>query len=199
MLKSKLLSLFLIFCIGLLFTSVGATEKGSDKTEVKESTPTTVETTKTVKEQMDDLLSKLKESGVLASDGSRTGEQINWQVISGGATNGSSTNYSLMGTVGQTAVGVGSSTSYTVNHGYWQDFSGGTCCNLAGDFNDDGSVDVSDLTAMVDFMFGGGPAAPCPDEADVDASCGIDISDLTFRVDWMFGGGAPPVCGCVGS
>ncbi|MDF1546043.1 MAG: hypothetical protein P1R58_13195, partial [bacterium] len=69
------------------------------------------------------------------------------------------------------------------------------CCDLAGDFNNDGAVDITDLTAMVDFMFAGGAPAPCADEADVDSSETIDITDLTYRVDFMFAGGPAPICG----
>ena len=73
------------------------------------------------------------------------------------------------------------------------------CCDLPGDFNDDSSVDIADLTAMVAFMFSGGPPAVCQDEADINADCSIDISDLTYRVAYMFGGGQAPVCGCIGT
>ena len=72
------------------------------------------------------------------------------------------------------------------------------CCDLAGDFDNNGTVDISDLTATVDYMFRGGPPAICGDKADVDGNCAIDISDLTYRVDFMFRGGAALQCGCVG-
>lgn len=128
------------------------------------------------------------------SSSTRTGEQITWQVISGGATNGSSTNYSIMGTVGQTAVGPGSSTNYQLLQGFWQNFGSG-CCNMAGDFNDDEAVDIADLTAMVAFMFGGGPPAGCEAEGDINGDGATDIADLTYRVAFMFGGGPAPICG----
>lgn len=72
-----------------------------------------------------------------------------------------------------------------------------SCCDLPGDANDDGSVDVADLTFIVAFMFGGGPSPTCLDEGDLQADCTIDIADLTYRVAWMFSGGPAPVCGCV--
>jgi len=133
-------------------------------------------------------------SGPDNSSSSRTGEQINWQVISGGATNGSSTNYGLVGTVGQTAVGLGVSTNYQLLHGFWQSFNNG-CCNLAGDSNDDGSVDVADLTYTVSYMFQGGPAPVCLAEGDVNGDGILDISDLTYRVSFMFLGGPALICG----
>jgi hypothetical protein len=70
-----------------------------------------------------------------------------------------------------------------------------TCCDLRGDVNDSGARDISDLTYYVDYMFGGGPAAPCFEEGDIDGSGSQDISDLTYYVDFMFGGGSePPAC-----
>jgi len=59
--------------------------------------------------------------------------------------------------------------------------------NLAG-------PDISDLTFMVEFLFGGGPAPVVAASADVDSSGELDISDLTFLVDYLFGGGPAPAC-----
>lgn len=136
----------------------------------------------------------------------RSGEEINWQVISSGGTEGTSTNYRVSGTVGQTAVGSGSSTNYGLGHGYWQPFGGGgstSCCNLRADINHDGTgPDISDLVYMVSYMFSGGPQPPCEDppgsgyfaEADVNGDMtGPDISDLVYLVTYMFSGGPAPV------
>jgi hypothetical protein len=58
-----------------------------------------------------------------------TGEEINWQVISSGGTKGTSANFVLNGTEGQTAVGSGSSTNFGLSHGFWQEFGPtGACC-----------------------------------------------------------------------
>ncbi len=62
------------------------------------------------------------------------------------------------------------------------------CCVLRGDYDDSGEIDISDLTAMVDFLFNGGPAAGCPAHADFTGDGSVDISDLTCIVDYMFGG-----------
>ena len=129
-----------------------------------------------------------------------TGEEINWQVISSGGTDGSSTNFALKGTVAQTAVGYGSSASYGLNSGFWQKFG---CCNgdgirgnVDGITGPAGEVDINDLTYLVAYMFGGGPPPPCIDEGNVDGLVGpagpIDINDLTYLVAYMFGGGPPP-------
>ena len=65
---------------------------------------------------------------------------------------------------------------------------------MAGDINNSGGVDISDLTFYVDYMFAGGFAPPCFEEGDVNGSCSHDISDLTYFVGYLFGGGPVPVC-----
>jgi hypothetical protein len=69
------------------------------------------------------------------------------------------------------------------------------CCegirgNVDGDSLD--QVDISDLNAMVDFIFHGGEIS-CLAEADVDGDGQVDISDLVYLVDFMFQGGPAPV------
>ena len=68
------------------------------------------------------------------------------------------------------------------------------CCLDRGDIDHTGNgIDISDLVYLVDYMFTGGPAPPCLDEADMDGIGGIDISDLVYLVDYMFTGGPAPV------
>jgi hypothetical protein len=55
------------------------------------------------------------------------------------------------------------------------------------------SVDISDLTYYVDYLFGGGPGPVCMEEFDNDGNCTLDISDLTYFVEYLFGGGTTPV------
>jgi len=66
---------------------------------------------------------------------------------------------------------------------------------VRGDANVDGSLDVGDLTFLIDYLFQGGPPSSCPLEADVNASTGVYITDLTYLSDYLFRGGlAPPPC-----
>jgi hypothetical protein len=70
-----------------------------------------------------------------------------------------------------------------------------TCCRLRGDADSSGELNISDLTFMVDYMFGGGMIPECEEEGDFDNNEVIDISDITFAADYFFGGGpAPPPC-----
>ena len=71
----------------------------------------------------------------------------------------------------------------TSNPGYFSE-KGGTF--LRGDVNGDGSVNISDVTALIDLLLGGGtinnPAADCNGDSHVT------ISDVTALIDYLLGG-----------
>ena len=75
-------------------------------------------------------------------------------------------------------------------------------CPYPGDVDGSASLDISDLTYMVDYFFGGGPAplddddCPVPNRGDMNCDYSVDISDLTYYVDYMFGGGPAPCDAC---
>ncbi|MDF1544988.1 MAG: trypsin-like peptidase domain-containing protein [bacterium] len=66
-----------------------------------------------------------------------------------------------------------------------------TCGDIDGN---DAGPDVSDLTYLVDYLFGGGAAPPVPVAADVNASGDLNIEDLTYFVDFLFNGGPALTC-----
>jgi hypothetical protein len=128
------------------------------------------------------------------------GEEINWQVISSGGTKGASTNFQLSGTVGQTVVGVGSSTNFRLSHGFWQEFGPPSCCNgdgIRGDVDMGGSMNVADVTYLVAYLKGLGPAPPCTEEANAngDVNESVNVTDVTYLVAYLKGlGPQPPAC-----
>jgi hypothetical protein len=121
------------------------------------------------------------------------GEQIKWQVIAAGGAKGTSTNYVLSGTAGQTAAGPGASTSYRVNQGFQQSFAAPYKC---GNANGDAIVDISDVVYIIAYIFSGG-SAPSPLAAG-DANCDsiVDISDAVYLIAYIFSGGAAPCAEC---
>lgn len=68
--------------------------------------------------------------------------------------------------------------------------TGDACCCLIYTGNADGDaadvVDISDMAAMIDFLFFGGTVSCCLKESDVDRSGDVDISDLQFLIDYLF-------------
>lgn len=129
----------------------------------------------------------------------KTGETVEWQVISsGGVILGTSGDYQLSGTASQTAIGAGTSENYIVSQGFWPEvpISSGDCCNLPGDANDNGSVNILDITYLISFLYKSGPAPQCLNEADPNNSCNINILDITFLISFLYKSGPAPVCGC---
>lgn len=68
---------------------------------------------------------------------------------------------------------------------------GDACCCVAerGNVNDVGIVDLSDLSALVSYLTGGGFILPCPNEANVNAGGIVDLGDLSALVSYLTGGG----------
>ncbi len=133
-------------------------------------------------------------ANVFGDTGDKAGEQINWQVISGGGDNGASTTvYRLSGTVGQTSVGAGTTTLYGLNHGYWQKIkTSSTCCTGPSVGNVDGSSDnlvtMGDLTVLIDHLFISLTPLTCVEEGNVDLSADglVTMGDLTILIDHLF-------------
>lgn len=72
-----------------------------------------------------------------------------------------------------------------------------SCCpGWTGNVNGDsgGSVDLSDLIYLVNYLFLGGPDPECPAAANIngDEQCAVDLSDLIYFVNYLFLGGPDP-------
>lgn len=59
---------------------------------------------------------------------------------------------------------------------------------IRGDVNDDGSVNISDVTALIDLVLGGGTASTA---ADCNQDGSVNISDVTALIDYVLGGQWP--------
>ena len=73
---------------------------------------------------------------------------------------------------------------YNWSNSSWVPYTGSS--TMRGDVNGDGSVNISDVTALIDLLLGGGtinnPAADCNGDSNVT------ISDVTALIDYLLGG-----------
>jgi hypothetical protein len=125
----------------------------------------------------------------------KTSEQINWlSVGSSGEVAGTSANYILGVSVGQAAVGPGTSTHYQVNAGFLQNFgpAWAHCCigDMVGnvDASADGVVTMGDLTRLIDYLFISLIPPDCMEEANVDLSADhlVTMGDMTVLIDYLY-------------
>jgi hypothetical protein len=64
------------------------------------------------------------------------------------------------------------------------------------DSNGDGTLDLSDASFTLGFLFLGGRTPGCMDAADANDSGAVDLSDAVFGLNYLFlGGAAPPAPG----
>lgn len=52
-----------------------------------------------------------------------------------------------------------------------------------GDVNGDGTVDVSDVNAVINIILGNASESDYPGQADIDGSGGIDVSDVNRLIN----------------
>jgi hypothetical protein len=68
--------------------------------------------------------------------------------------------------------------------------------SVCGDCNSSGSVSVSDVVFLLNYIFAGGPAPMPASVGDVNCSSGISISDAVYLIRYIFSGGAAPCANC---
>jgi hypothetical protein len=64
-------------------------------------------------------------------------------------------------------------------------------CAVHGDVNADGTLDVADVFALINVLFGGAMGPAC--FADVNGDGHLDVADVFSLINFLFAGGAPPV------
>ena len=69
------------------------------------------------------------------------------------------------------------------------------CCQLAGDANHDGSLNIADATFLIAYIFAGGDSPMCCAEGDANGDGMINISDVLYHIAVNFLGGPLPMCG----
>jgi len=127
----------------------------------------------------------------------REGEHIDWQVLSSGGTYSSNTQYQVYGTTSQTSVISMESSEYCISTGFWGGLygacSGGNCCDVPGDANGNGTVNILDITYLIAYLYQGGPAPECMYEGDANGNCAVNILDITLLINYLYLEGPAPV------
>ena len=59
---------------------------------------------------------------------------------------------------------------------------------VRGDVDDDGNVNISDVTALIDYLLSGNAAGISLENADCDEDSNINISDVTSLIDYLLSG-----------
>ena len=70
------------------------------------------------------------------------------------------------------------------NPGYFTDKN----ASLRGDVNGDGSVNISDVTTLIDYLLSGNPSGVNVTAADCNQDSSVNISDVTALIDFLLSG-----------
>ncbi len=73
-----------------------------------------------------------------------------------------------------------------------------SCCVVAGDYDNNGSFNIADVTAGIARIFNSGSAPICQDEADANGDNSFNVADVTYGIARIFNSGPAPVCGTTG-
>lgn len=65
---------------------------------------------------------------------------------------------------------------------------------ICGDANDDGNINILDVSHIISYLYRGGPAPIPAERADVDHTGGINILDVAYLIDYLYFGGPAPTC-----
>lgn len=71
---------------------------------------------------------------------------------------------------------------------------------IRGDADSSGAVNSADGARISNWLFNGGDAPPCLNQADVNDDGSVSVADVSYLMNWLFQGGpAPPAPGPFGS
>ncbi len=65
---------------------------------------------------------------------------------------------------------------------------------ICGDVNGSESVNILDITYLIDFLYQGGPAPVLPGSGDVNHSEDTNILDITYLIAYLYQSGPEPIC-----
>ena len=131
---------------------------------------------------------------ILLFAGDSSAAVVKSDVYSSSATTMTGFNVRLRGSLGQPNTAEPGSAGFVIREGFWPmaiAVRSGPCCQGAtGNIDNDPTqtVDISDLTTLVNHLFVIFQPLACPAEANTngDTDCTIDVSDLTKLVNHLF-------------
>ena len=198
--KTTIAILVSVMCLGIgsLFAASTPAKAKPQATKAIDTVKTTATATTTGTSTTGipaDIMNQLGLQSLPKTNGPRAGEQINWDVLASGGGPMSSANFLLDGTLGQMVAGPSTSTNFTLNAGYWQNFAAAQAY-LCGDVDDNNQVDITDAVFLVNYIFASGPAPDPLSSGDVDCNNQVDITDAVYLVNYIFASGAVPCANC---
>lgn len=75
-----------------------------------------------------------------------------------------------------------------------EDGIGDVCDVVCGDVNGDASINILDVTYVINYLYKGGPPPDPPEAGDVNNSGDINILDVIYLINYLYKGGPEPVC-----
>ena len=75
---------------------------------------------------------------------------------------------------------------YNWSNSSWVPYTGSS--TMRGDVNGDGSVNISDVTALIDYLLSGNPSGVNVTAADCNQDSSVNISDVTALIDYLLSG-----------
>jgi hypothetical protein len=130
--------------------------------------------------------------------------EINWQSINGGGEDMLSPTYEMQSSIGQSAIGAATSSSYELGAGYWYGVGSGPpppCgCPCHADPQCDGVTNVLDVVQTVNVAFRGQASQTdvgCGyQQTDVDCDAVTNVLDVVKVVNVAFRGALPSANFC---
>jgi hypothetical protein len=65
---------------------------------------------------------------------------------------------------------------------------------VCGDANGNGTVNILDITYLINYVYKGGPAPDPLESGDVNSTGTINILDITYLINYVYKGGPDPYC-----
>ena len=69
------------------------------------------------------------------------------------------------------------------------------CCDLPGDANGNGKINMLDITYIINYLYKGGSPSPCRAEGDVDGNGITNMLDVMYLINYLYKYGPAPNCG----